>query len=103
MSNLTGNNQQLAPLGAAGVFPVGPFLISTTIKDYGSLRGRVGVAFDRFLAFGTAGWACGNLSTSYALIGYPAISAGTSRFISFRSALLILLPIFRVRREQKNG
>jgi opacity protein-like surface antigen/outer membrane receptor protein involved in Fe transport len=68
-SRLTGNSQQLAPLGTAGAFPGGPFLISTAIKDYGSLRGRVGFAFDRFLAFGTAGWACGNLSTSYALIG----------------------------------
>ena len=77
-SRLTGNSQQLASLGAAGAFPGGPFLISTTIKDYGSLRGRVGVAFDRFLAFGTAGWACGNLSTSYALIGAaPFVTNGS--------------------------
>ena len=77
-SRLTGNSQQLAPLGAAGAFPGGPFLISTTIKDYGSLRGRVGVAFDRFLAFGTAGWACGNLSTSYALIGAAPFATNSS-------------------------
>ena len=68
-SNLIGNNQTLAPLGAAGVFPGGPFTISTTLKDYASIRGRLGVAFDRFLVFGTGGWAWGNPSTSYALIG----------------------------------
>ena len=68
-SNLIGNNQTLAPLGAVGVFPGGPFTISTTLKDYASIRGRLGVAFDRFLVFGTGGLAWGNPSTSYALIG----------------------------------
>ena len=68
-SNLMGNSQTLAPLGAAGAFPTGPFTISTTVKDYASVRGRLGFAFDRFLAFGTGGWAWGNPLTSYALIG----------------------------------
>ena len=68
-SNLLGNNQILAPLGAAGTFPSGPFLVSTTVKDYASVRGRLGLAFDRFLVFGTGGWAWGNPLTSYALIG----------------------------------
>ena len=74
-SNLTGNNQILAPLGSAGAFPSGPFTISTTVKDYASVRGRLGFAFDRFLAFGTAGWAWGNPLQSYAL-------AGTAPFIN---------------------
>ena len=65
-SNLIGNNQTLAPLGAAGAFPGGPFTISTTVKDYASIRGRLGFAFARFLVFGTGGWAWGNPSTSYA-------------------------------------
>ena len=68
-SNLTGNSQALAPLGAAGTFPSGPLMVSTTVKDYASVRGRLGLAFDRFLAFGTAGWAWGNPLTSYALVG----------------------------------
>jgi opacity protein-like surface antigen/outer membrane receptor protein involved in Fe transport len=68
-SNLTGNNQVLAPLGAAGAVPGGPFTISTTVKDYAAIRGRFGFAFDRFLPFVTAGWAWGNPSTSYALVG----------------------------------
>jgi outer membrane immunogenic protein len=75
--SLTGNNQVLSPLGAAGVFPAGPFTISTTVRDYASIRGRLGFAFDRFLAFGTAGWAWGNPSTSYALVsGAPFVNQG---------------------------
>ena len=68
-SNLIGNNQTLAPLGAAGAFPGGPFAISTTVKDYATVRGRLGYALDRWLVFGTAGWAWGNPLTSYALTG----------------------------------
>jgi outer membrane immunogenic protein len=76
-SNLIGNNQTLAPLGATGALPAGSFTVSTTTKDYGSIRGRLGVAFDRFLAFGTAGWAWGDPSVSYALLGSaPFVSNG---------------------------
>jgi outer membrane immunogenic protein len=76
-SNLVGNNQTLAPLGAAGAFPAGPFTTSTTVKDYASVRGRLGFAFDRFLAFGTAGWAWGNPSIAYALVGAaPFVNQG---------------------------
>jgi outer membrane immunogenic protein len=76
-SNLTGSNQTLAPLGATGALPSGPFTVSTTTKDYGSIRGRLGVAFDRFLAFGTAGWATGNPSTAFALTGAaPFVTTG---------------------------
>jgi opacity protein-like surface antigen/outer membrane receptor protein involved in Fe transport len=68
-SNLTGNSQSLAELGATGALPAGPFTVSTTTKDYGSIRGRLGVAFDRVLVFGTGGWATGNPSTAFALVG----------------------------------
>jgi opacity protein-like surface antigen/outer membrane receptor protein involved in Fe transport len=68
-SNLTGNNQILAPIGAAGAFPAGPFTIATTVKDFASIRGRLGFSFDRFLAFATAGWAWANPVMSYALVG----------------------------------
>ena len=71
-SNLIGNSQAYSSIGlAGGTFPGGPFTVSTTIKDYGSIRGRLGVAFDRFLLFGTAGWAWGNPSNAYALYGAP--------------------------------
>jgi opacity protein-like surface antigen/outer membrane receptor protein involved in Fe transport len=76
-SNLTGSNQTLAPLGATGVLPSGPFAVSTTTKDYGSIRGRLGVAFDRFLVFGTGGWTTGNPSTAFALTGAaPFVTTG---------------------------
>lgn len=68
-ANLMGNNQQQAALGATGVFPTGPFTISATMKDYESVRGRLGVAFDRLLVFGTGGWAWGDPSVSYAVLG----------------------------------
>jgi opacity protein-like surface antigen len=68
-SNLIGNSQSLAPLGATGTLPAGPFTVSTTTKDYSSIRGRLGIAFDRFLIFGTGGWAVGNPSTAFALAG----------------------------------
>jgi opacity protein-like surface antigen/outer membrane receptor protein involved in Fe transport len=71
-SNLIGNSQASSSFGmTAGTFPGGPFTVSTTIKDYGSIRARFGVAFDRFLLFGTAGWAWGNPSNAYALYGAP--------------------------------
>jgi outer membrane immunogenic protein len=57
----------------------GPFTVSTTTKDYGSIRGRFGLAWDRFLVFGTAGRAWGNPSTGYALTGAsPFITSGRS-------------------------
>jgi opacity protein-like surface antigen len=76
-SNLTGSNQVLVPLGAAGALPSGPFTVSTTTKDYGSIRGRLGVALDRFLVFGTGGWATGNPSTAFALTAAaPFVTTG---------------------------
>ncbi len=76
-SNLTGNNQALAALGSTGALPSGPFTVSTTTKDYGSIRGRLGVALDRFLVFGTAGWATGKPSAAFALTGAaPFVTTG---------------------------
>ena len=71
-SNLIGNSEAASSFTVpSGVFPGGPFTVSTTIKDYGSVRGRLGLAFDHFLFFGTAGWAFGNPSTAYALTNPP--------------------------------
>ncbi len=76
-SNLTGNSQSLAPLGVTGELPAGPFTVSTTTRNYGSIRGRLGAAFDRFLVFGTGGWATGNPSTAFALVGAaPFVTTG---------------------------
>ena len=42
------------------------FTISTKLDSYGSIRRRLGYAFDRWLIFGTGGWARGDWQTSYA-------------------------------------
>ena len=84
-SNLTGNNEQQATIGAAaampaptGTLPGGPFTVSTTIKDDESVRGRLGFAFDRFLLFATGGFAWGDPSNSCALFGAaPFIANGS--------------------------
>jgi opacity protein-like surface antigen len=68
-ANVFGDSQKMAPIGTVGTLPTGPFTISTTIKHYDSARGRLGYAFDRFLLFGTFGWAWGNPSMAYALTG----------------------------------
>ena len=58
-------------------FPGRTFYDLDTVKDYASVRGRLGFAFDRFLAFGTAGWAWGNPLISYALVGAaPFVNQG---------------------------
>jgi opacity protein-like surface antigen len=74
-SNLIGTNQTLAPIVAGA----GPFTISSTTKDYGSLRARLGIAADRFLIFATGGWAWGDPKIDYALTGSaPFFSNGSS-------------------------
>src|SRR3982075_1204799 len=50
---------------------LGPFIEKSNVKDYGSLRGRLGVAFDRLFVFGTAGLACGSYLTSYSSSAVP--------------------------------
>jgi opacity protein-like surface antigen len=74
-SNLIGNNQTLAPIVAGA----GPFTISSTTKDYRSVRARLGFAADRWLIFGTGGRAWGDPRTDYALTGStPFVSNGSS-------------------------
>ena len=85
-SNLTGNDEQQASINAAaalpartGVFPGGPFTVLTTIKDDESVRGRLGFAFDRFLLFGTGGFAWGDPSNAFALLGAaPFVTNGSN-------------------------
>jgi opacity protein-like surface antigen len=77
-ANLIGNSQALAPLGTVGAFPGGPFTVSTTAKDYGSFRARLGVAYYRLLLFGTVGMAWANPSTAYALTGSAPFVSHTS-------------------------
>jgi outer membrane immunogenic protein len=65
-ANLTGNS------GAV------PFTTSSTVKSYGSARGRLGLAVDHWLLFGTAGWAWGTWSTSYVPPGVSNSASSSS-------------------------
>ena len=71
---------QAADLNASGAFPLFlPYNIGTKIKDYGSVRGRLGLAFDRWMVFGTAGAAWGSWETSYAVGGAtPFVTSSVS-------------------------
>ena len=70
-ANLTGNSGAVAGVG-------GPFTMATTVKSYGSARGRLGFAVDHWLFFGTAGWAWGTWSTSYASTGLAPFSTNSA-------------------------
>lgn len=45
------------------------YTMNTTVSGYGSVRGRLGFALDRWLVFATGGWDWGNTQTSYATTG----------------------------------
>jgi outer membrane immunogenic protein len=77
-ANLTGNDQQQAPLTVVGAVPGGPYAVSTTIKDYESIRGRLGFSFDRFLVYATAGWTWSDPSVYYAALGSPAFASNSA-------------------------
>ncbi len=51
---------------------------STTVKDYGSARGRIGYAVDHWLIFGTAGWAWGAWSTAYGPTGGAVVATSSA-------------------------
>ena len=70
-ANVCATTRRWRRSAATGTLRRGPFTITTTMKHYHSVRGRLGYAFDRFLLFGTAGWAWGNPSIAY---GWPAIA-----------------------------
>ena len=66
---------QASDLNESGNFLLGgvpTYAIGTKVKDYGSVRGRLGLAFDRWMVFGTGGFAWGSWDTSYGFIGAPA-------------------------------
>jgi len=59
---------QGADLSAGGDF----FGTSVKTEYFGTVRARLGFAFDRFLPYITGGWAYGNVKTSIPLIGFSS-------------------------------
>jgi outer membrane immunogenic protein len=52
------------------------FAHDTQVDWIGSLRGRLGVAYDRTLFYATAGWAYGDVSINSAAVSYSDIRSG---------------------------
>jgi outer membrane immunogenic protein len=46
------------------------YTMTTQVSSYGSVRGRLGFALDRWMVFGTGGWAWGDAQTSYSSTGF---------------------------------
>ena len=51
---------------------LGPFVFSSRLNDLGTIRGRLGWAFDRVLVYGTGGVAFANLNDQFGNIAGPA-------------------------------
>ena len=51
-----------ADMGGGTACPNGDFRCKSNIEEISTLRGRIGLAFDRFFIFGTAGLAVGNVN-----------------------------------------
>jgi len=71
---------QAADLNSSGNFPAfgTSYTVGTKIKDYGSVRGRLGFAFDRWMVFGTAGAAWGSWETTYGISSVPFVTSSVS-------------------------
>jgi outer membrane immunogenic protein len=65
--------------GFSSRFPaIGPVAASSDIEWFGTIRGRIGYAFDRFLIYGTAGFAFTDVSYAVAYGGPGGPVAGSS-------------------------
>ncbi len=54
---------------------IGPFTTTDKITYFGTVRGRVGVALDRWRPYVTAGWGQGGWSTTASLAGIGTVNA----------------------------
>ncbi|KRE02462.1 hypothetical protein ASE61_14295 [Bosea sp. Root670] len=55
-------------------------LVGVKTDYFGTVRARVGVAFDRFMPYITGGWAYGNVKTSIPAIGFSTDRSHTGGF-----------------------
>jgi outer membrane immunogenic protein len=53
-----------------GTFTGITYQMNTRVSSYGSVRGRLGFAQDRWLVFAAGGWASGEAQTSYSTAGF---------------------------------
>jgi outer membrane immunogenic protein len=64
--------------GAPGVIPASTFTFSNKLDWFGTVRGRIGYAFDRWLPYVTGGWAYGHGNVSGTVTGGTAGTGSTS-------------------------
>jgi outer membrane immunogenic protein len=55
-------------------------LVNVKTEYFGTVRARVGVAFDRFMPYITGGWAYGNVKSSIPAIGFSSDRSHTGGF-----------------------
>ncbi|RYE35240.1 MAG: porin family protein [Hyphomicrobiales bacterium] len=55
-------------------------LVNVKTEYFGTVRGRVGVAFDRFMPYVTGGWAYGNVKTAIPALGFSSDRTHTGGF-----------------------
>ena len=76
-STYTGSTGGVVPIVIGSVAGCGT--TSNVLNDFGTVRGRLGYAFNNVLLFGTGGWAWGNSSgneTTTCVSGFPAACPG---------------------------
>ena len=62
--------------GGRGPSPLVPLLVRGELNSFGTIRGRLGVAFDRALLYGTGGYAFGNTKIDGGILGGSATQHG---------------------------
>ena len=76
-ADFEGNSTRVKHVLPTTIFPVGT-VSDARLNWQGSLRGRLGIAVDRALFYGTGGWAFANFNDSYNLPGTPFNQSVTS-------------------------
>ena len=62
--------------GGRGPAPIAPLLVRGELNSFGTIRGRLGVAFDRALIYGTGGYAFGSSKIDGGLLGGSNTQSG---------------------------
>lgn len=102
-SFVVGVEADLIGSAIAGSYTVGGFKARSGIDWFGTVRGRLGYAWDRFLVYSTGGFAYGDVSLTYALGG---LSVGQTRLQTGWTAGLgieyALTPQISIKAEYKH-
>ncbi len=62
--------------GGRGAAPLAPLIVRGELNSFGTIRGRLGIAFDRALIYGTGGFAFGSSKIDGGLLGGSNTQSG---------------------------